>query len=139
MKKLLSILTISTLTASIPAPLLANTPATRTLTSNSNNDYLPIKEFKNINVSSLKMTIDSKDNIYIGTSNDVFVLKHGETTATKLDGIITNAIKYSVNSLGVDSKDNIYFLNLMVRISCLLVQQPQLKLMVSAMAYVVQQ
>ncbi|QIA69917.1 NHL repeat-containing protein [Spiroplasma citri] len=109
MKKLLSILTISTLTASIPAPLLANTPATRTLTSNSNNDYLPIKEFKNINVSSLKMTIDSKDNIYIGTSNDVFVLKHGETTATKLDGIITNAIKYSVNSLGVDSKDNIYF------------------------------
>ncbi|QED25658.1 hypothetical protein [Spiroplasma citri] len=109
MKKLLSILTISTLTASIPAPLLANTPATRTLTSNSNNDYLPIKEFKNINVSSLKMTIDSKDNIYIGTSNDVFVLKHGETTPTKIDGIITNAIKYSVNSLGVDSKDNIYF------------------------------
>ena len=29
MKKLLSILTITTLTASVPAPLLANTPLTR--------------------------------------------------------------------------------------------------------------
>ncbi|WP_157944217.1 hypothetical protein [Spiroplasma poulsonii] len=50
MKKLLSILTISTLTASIPTPLLANAPLTRVkrdvsaLTSNANNNYLPIKK-----------------------------------------------------------------------------------------------
>ncbi|QJU62643.1 hypothetical protein [Spiroplasma citri] len=64
MKKLLSILTISTLTASIPAPLLAAVPLTNTLTSNSKNDYLPLKEFKNISGDIYRMTIDSKDNIY---------------------------------------------------------------------------
>nr|CAI94301.1 adhesion related protein, transmembrane [Spiroplasma citri] len=103
MKKLLSILTISTLTTSIPAPLLANTPATRTLTSNSNNEYVPIKEFNNISGSIYIMTIDSKDNIYFGTLAGAFVLKQGATTPTKIDGINTQ-----INSLAVDSKDNIY-------------------------------
>ncbi|WP_159373269.1 hypothetical protein [Spiroplasma poulsonii] len=50
MKKLLSILTITTLTANVPAPLLANTSLTRNkrdvITSNSNNDYLPLNKIK---------------------------------------------------------------------------------------------
>ncbi|QIA71757.1 adhesin (plasmid) [Spiroplasma citri] len=105
MKKLLSILTISTLTASIPAPLLAAVPLTNTLTSNSNNDYLPLKEFKNIRGDIYRMTIDSKDNIYFSVfANGAFVLKQGETTPTKINGI--NNV---VNSLAVDSNDNIYF------------------------------
>ncbi|WP_159373276.1 hypothetical protein [Spiroplasma poulsonii] len=57
MKKLLSILTITTLTANVPAPLLANTSLTRNkrdvITSNSNNDYLPLNKIKNINSTFL--------------------------------------------------------------------------------------
>ncbi|AXF97285.1 adhesin [Spiroplasma phoeniceum] len=104
MKKLLSVLTISTLTASIPAPLLANTPATRTLTFNSNNDYLPPKEIKYIKDKVSPITVDSNDNIYFGTNNGVFVLKQGATTPTAIDGITGK-----INSLAVDSNDNIYF------------------------------
>ena len=52
MKKLLSLLTISTLATSVPAPLLANTVQTRVKRdvniSNSNNDYLPLKQNKKI-------------------------------------------------------------------------------------------
>ncbi|QED25592.1 hypothetical protein GL982_10800 (plasmid) [Spiroplasma citri] len=81
MKKLLSILTISTLTASIPAPLLAAVPLTNTLTSNSKNDYLPLKEFKNISGDIYRMTIDSKDNIYFSLfANGAFgVFVHDKT------------------------------------------------------------
>ncbi|QIA71742.1 hypothetical protein GL981_10630 (plasmid) [Spiroplasma citri] len=64
MKKLLSILTISTLTASIPAPLLAAVPLTNTLTSNSNSDYLPIKKNIFIPKHFVSFTIVGKGNIY---------------------------------------------------------------------------
>jgi predicted RNase H-like HicB family nuclease len=105
MKKLLSILTISTLTASGPASLLANTSLTHALISNLNNDYLSIKEFKNIYGDIYRMTIDSKDNIYFGKfQKGVYVLKQGETIPTKIDGISNN-----IQSIAVDSKDNIYF------------------------------
>nr|WP_011310445.1 adhesion related protein, transmembrane [Spiroplasma citri]CAI94245.1 adhesion related protein, transmembrane [Spiroplasma citri] len=104
MKKLLSILTISTLTTSIPAPLLANTPATRTLTSNSNNDYLPIKEINGVSDKVNAIAVDSKNNVYFGTNNGVFVLKQGATTQTKINGI--DGLIYS---LAVDNSNNIYF------------------------------
>ncbi|RUO85986.1 hypothetical protein D9R21_05700, partial [Spiroplasma endosymbiont of Megaselia nigra] len=109
MKKLLSILTMSTLTASIPTPLLANTLLTLVkrdvspLTSNSNNDYLPLKEINGIGKSIFYPAVDSKDNIYFGTHNGAFVLKHGESTPTKIDGI-----KDNISSLAIDSKDNIF-------------------------------
>ncbi|AXF97213.1 ligand-binding sensor domain-containing protein [Spiroplasma phoeniceum] len=110
MKKLLSILTISTLTASVPVPLLANTTLERTksdvstLSSNSNNDYLTLKELKNISGDIYIMTIDTKDNVYFSVIYGAFVLKRGETTPTKINGIDD-----SVYSISVDNKDNVYF------------------------------
>ncbi|MBW3058874.1 hypothetical protein D6D54_07850 [Spiroplasma poulsonii] len=79
MKKLLSILTITTLTASVPAPLLANTTLERvkrnvgTLTSNSNNDYLLIKQINGINEATT-IAVDSKDNIYFGTNDGAYIV-----------------------------------------------------------------
>ncbi|WP_342256293.1 adhesin [Spiroplasma endosymbiont of Poecilobothrus nobilitatus] len=107
MKKLLNILTISTLTAIVPAPFLANTVQTSFnrdfITSNSNNDYLPIKRIKGINELINSVILDSNNNTYFGTDTGAFVLKQGATTPTKIDGI--NAPKW----LYIDSKDNIYF------------------------------
>jgi hypothetical protein len=110
MKKLLSILTISTLTTSVPAPLLANTVQNRTrvkrdvgsLTSNSNNDYLSLKQINGIK-NQFSLAVDSKDNIYFVLSDKLFVLKHGETTPTKINGI-----KDNIKSLAVDSNDNLF-------------------------------
>ncbi|PQP79497.1 hypothetical protein C6B38_01000, partial [Spiroplasma sp. ChiS] len=104
MKKILSILTISTLTASIPTPLLAAVPLTNTLASNSNNDYLPLKEINGITDRVNSIAVDTKDNIYFCTDNGAFVLKHGATTPTKINGI-----KGIINHISVDTKDNIYF------------------------------
>ncbi|PQP79112.1 hypothetical protein C6B38_02410 [Spiroplasma sp. ChiS] len=84
--------------------MLANTPATRTLTSKSNNAYLPLKQINGVNDKVQSITIDSKNNIYFGTGEGAFVLKHGETTPTKINGINGNII-----SLVVDSENNIYF------------------------------
>nr|CAC10363.1 putative adhesin P89 [Spiroplasma citri] len=106
MKKLLSILTISTLTASIPAPLLAAVPLTNTLTSNSNNDYLPVKQINGVNNNINSITIDKNNNLYFGTSEGAFVLKQGETTPTKID--LSKRFIY-IHAITVDSKDNIYF------------------------------
>ncbi|RUO85697.1 hypothetical protein D9R21_07240, partial [Spiroplasma endosymbiont of Megaselia nigra] len=109
MKKLLSLLTILTLTASIPAPLLANTTLTRvkrdvsTLSSNSNNDYVPLKKINGIGKSIFYPAIDSKDNVYFVLSDKLFVLKHRETTPTKINGI-----KDNIQSLAVDNKDNLF-------------------------------
>ncbi|WP_424527571.1 hypothetical protein [Spiroplasma endosymbiont of Glossina fuscipes fuscipes] len=110
MKKLLSILTITTLTASIPAPLVANTALERvkrdvsSLTSNANNDYLPIKEIKGISTWINGIIIDSSSSIYCVTDNGAFVLKQGATTPTKINGI-----SGEIKSVAVDSSDNIYF------------------------------
>lgn len=110
MKKLLSILTITTLTSSIPTPLLANTVQTRVKrdvgVSNSNNDYLPPKEIKYIKDKVSSIAIDKNNNIYFVKKNSdgVFVLKHGETTPTKIDGINGRVL-----SVAVDSSNNIYF------------------------------
>ncbi|QIA74256.1 hypothetical protein GL982_12025 (plasmid) [Spiroplasma citri] len=49
-------------------------------------------------------------------------MKHGETTPTKINGI-----NDTVNSIAVDSKNNIYFGKFDGYISCLLVQQHQQK------------
>ncbi|MBW1241327.1 MAG: adhesin (plasmid) [Spiroplasma poulsonii] len=112
MKKLLSILTISTLTASVPAPLLANTTLERvkrnvsTLTSNSNNDYLPLKEINNIGNNIYFFSIDSKDNLYFGTTSGAYVLKQGSTKSEPINGIIG-----TVYSLAIDSSNNIYFIS----------------------------
>ncbi|QIA74255.1 hypothetical protein GL982_12020 (plasmid) [Spiroplasma citri] len=65
MKKLLSILTISTLTASVPAPLLANTPATRTLTSNSNNEHLLLEKIFNSGMGQKILLLLIVTTIYI--------------------------------------------------------------------------
>ncbi|UNF61725.1 NHL repeat-containing protein [Spiroplasma poulsonii] len=110
MKKLLSILTISTLTASVPAPLLlANTVQTRVkrnvITSNSNNDYLPIKEIDGIEKSIFYPAVDSKDNIYFIQSGKLFVLKQGSDTPTKINGINDDMF-----SLAVDNSNNIYYI-----------------------------
>ncbi|AXF97232.1 ligand-binding sensor domain-containing protein [Spiroplasma phoeniceum] len=110
MKKLLSILTISTLTASVPVPLLANTTLERTksdvstLSSNSNNDYLPLKEINGIYGYVMSITIDKDNNIYFGTFAGAFVLKRGETTPTKI-----NEINNVCNSIVIDKNNNIYF------------------------------
>ncbi|PQP78016.1 hypothetical protein C6B38_08750 [Spiroplasma sp. ChiS] len=109
-KKLLSILTITTLTASIPAPLLANKTLIRvkrdvsTLTSNANNNYLPIKEINGVNDKVQSITVDTKNNIYFGTDDGAFVLKQDSDTLTNIAGINDN-----ITSLTIDSKDNIYF------------------------------
>jgi len=73
MKKLLSLLTISTLTASVPAPLLANTTSTGPTKINIplpaldddielklNNDYLPIKKINGVNDKVQSISVDSK-------------------------------------------------------------------------------
>ncbi|QIA69921.1 adhesin (plasmid) [Spiroplasma citri] len=104
MKKLLSILTISTLTASIPAPLLAAVPLTNTLTSNSNSAYLPVKQINGVNDKVQSITVDIKNNVYFGTNNGAYKLSAGSDTPTKINGI--NNI---VTAIDVDSKDNIYF------------------------------
>ncbi|AXF97224.1 hypothetical protein [Spiroplasma phoeniceum] len=110
MKKLLSILTISTLTASVPVPLLANTTLERTksdvstLSSNVNNDYLPIKEINGVNDKVQSIKVDSKDNIYFGTNKGAYKLSDGSDTPTKINGINENIIL-----LVVDSENNIYF------------------------------
>ncbi|UNF62733.1 hypothetical protein [Spiroplasma poulsonii] len=76
MKKLLSLLTISTLATSVPAPLLANTVQTRfkrdvsSLTSNSNNDYLPIKKINGVNDKVQSISVDSKNNVYFEMGKD---------------------------------------------------------------------
>ncbi|WP_215826446.1 hypothetical protein [Spiroplasma endosymbiont of 'Nebria riversi'] len=114
MKKLLSLLSISTLIASLPAPLRANAPLTRfkrdvnTLTSNSNNDYLPptkidMSYFGDVdNVSSIM--IDKQNNVYFGADKGAFFLKWGSTRLTKINGI--NSRVYSV---AIDSNNNVYF------------------------------
>ncbi|QED25617.1 ligand-binding sensor domain-containing protein [Spiroplasma citri] len=104
MKKLLSILTISTLTASIPAPLLAAVPLTNTLTSNSNSAYLPVKQINGVNDKVQSITVDIKNNVYFGTNNGAYKLSAGSDTPTKINGI--NNI---VTAIDVDSKDNVYF------------------------------
>nr|WP_011310478.1 adhesion related protein, transmembrane [Spiroplasma citri]CAI94298.1 adhesion related protein, transmembrane [Spiroplasma citri] len=104
MKKLLSILTISTLTASVPAPLLAAVPLTNTLTSNSNSAYLPVKQINGVNDKVQSITVDSKNNVYFGTNNGAYKLSAGSDTPTKINGI--NNI---VTAIDVDSKNNIYF------------------------------
>ncbi|MFW4370852.1 MAG: adhesin [Spiroplasma sp. hy2] len=110
MKKLLNILTITTLTASIPAPLLANIVQTRvkrdvsTLTSNSNNDYLPIREINYIKDKVSSLAIDKNNNIYFVHDGEVFKLSVGSDTPTKISGI--DEFVYSV---AVDSSNNIYF------------------------------
>ncbi|UNF62693.1 adhesin [Spiroplasma poulsonii] len=50
------------------------------------------------------IAVDSNNNIYYGTNNSAFVLKHGESTTSKI-----NNIDKTVNSIAVDSKDNVYF------------------------------
>ncbi|KAF0849861.1 hypothetical protein [Spiroplasma poulsonii] len=93
MKKLLSILTISTLTASIPTPLLANAPLTRVkrdvsaLTSNANNNYLPIKKNNGISAWINGIIIDSSNSIYYATDTGAYKLSAGSDTPTKIDGI----------------------------------------------------
>nr|ABC60222.1 Arp2 [Spiroplasma kunkelii CR2-3x] len=108
MKKLLSILTITTLTTSIPAPLLAAVPLTNTLTSNSNNEYLSIKEMNGatgITISSqICFAIDNSNTIYFNTDNGIYKLTAGSTTATKI-----NDINDYVRSIDIDSDNNIYF------------------------------
>ncbi|MBH8623321.1 hypothetical protein, partial [Spiroplasma sp. hyd1] len=107
MKKLLSILTISTLTTSVPAPLIANTVQTcvkrdvSALTSNANNDYLPLNKINGINEATA-IAVDSSNNIYLGVDKGAYVLKHGETIPTKINGV-NGRVKTAV-----DSKDNIY-------------------------------
>nr|WP_011310421.1 adhesion related protein, transmembrane [Spiroplasma citri]CAI93802.1 adhesion related protein, transmembrane [Spiroplasma citri] len=105
MKKLLSILTISTLTASVPAPLLAAVPLTNTLTSNSNNDYLPLKENIFIPKDIVSFTVVGKGDIYY-LNIDFFVLKQGATTPTKINGINDKINDFVI---AVDTKNNIYF------------------------------
>ncbi|QIA71743.1 adhesin (plasmid) [Spiroplasma citri] len=48
--------------------------------------------------------VDSKNNIYFGTDNGVFVLKQGSDTPTKINGI-----NGYITSIAADSNDNIYF------------------------------
>ena len=112
MKKLLNILTILTLIASVPAPLLAVTTQERTkrdvstLTSNSNNEYVLPKEIKYIKDKVSSIAIDKNNNIYFVKKNSdgAFVLKQGETTPTPIDGIDGKVL-----SVAVDSSNNIYF------------------------------
>ncbi|GAA6238913.1 MAG: hypothetical protein SPLM_10300 [Spiroplasma phoeniceum] len=107
MKKLLSILMISTLSASIPAPLLANTLLTRVKrdvgVSNSNNDYLPLIKLNGIIGNIYRIAVDSSNNLYFGADNGAYVLKQGEITPTKING----SVGY-LTSIAVDSKDNIF-------------------------------
>ncbi|MFJ1522232.1 adhesin [Spiroplasma sp. ald] len=112
MKKLLSILTISTLTASVPAPLLANTLLTRAkrdvgpLTSNSNTEYLPLNKINGVNDKVQSISVDSKNNVYFGTNSGAYVLKQGSDTPTKITGFVNVMISYAS---AIDSNDNIYF------------------------------
>ncbi|ALA98581.1 adhesin related protein (plasmid) [Spiroplasma kunkelii CR2-3x] len=96
MKKLLSILTITTLTTSTPAPLLAAVPLTNTLTSNSNNEYLSIKEMNGVNNNINSITIDKNNNIYFGTDTGAYKLFAGSTTPTKINGISGNVVSIAV-------------------------------------------
>ncbi|RUP75749.1 hypothetical protein D6D54_07900 [Spiroplasma poulsonii] len=95
------------MTANVPAPLLANTPLTRNkrdvITSNSNNNYLPLNKIKNIN-STFFIIVDSKDNVYFGTADGAYKLFAGSDTATKIDSIIGY-----VNNIVIDNNDNVYF------------------------------
>ncbi|UNF62723.1 NHL repeat-containing protein [Spiroplasma poulsonii] len=108
MKKLLSLLTISTLMTSIPTPLLANTALTRVKrdigTSNSNNDYVPIKEINGITGKISTIAVDKKNNIYYSDYINTFVLKRGSTTPTKIDGIEDDA-----RTILIDNSNNVYF------------------------------
>ncbi|RUO86062.1 hypothetical protein D9R21_05245, partial [Spiroplasma endosymbiont of Megaselia nigra] len=52
----------------------------------------------------MSIVIDKDNNIYLGTFAGVFVLKHGETTPTKINGI--NNV---CNSIVIDKDNNIYF------------------------------
>lgn len=116
MKKLFSLLTISTLTASVPAPLLANTTSTGPTKINItlpaldddielklNNDYLPIKQINGIG-NIMVAVVDSKDNIYFGTNGGAYKLSAGSDTPTKINGISDY-----VSSLVVAINNNIYF------------------------------
>jgi hypothetical protein len=73
-----------------------------------NNSY--IEKFTNIESDIRNIAVDSKGNIYFSKSdsNDVnyniYVLKQGETTETKIMGIPNTKI----NSIVVDNNDNIY-------------------------------
>ncbi|WP_339024413.1 hypothetical protein [Spiroplasma endosymbiont of Agriotes lineatus] len=111
MKKLLRLLSISTLLTSIPAaPLLANVnaPLTRAkrdvsaLTSNSNNDYLPptkinMSYFGDVDdVSSIM--IDKQNNVYFGADKGAFVLKRGSTRLTKINGINSRVYSVAIDS-----------------------------------------
>ncbi|QIA71755.1 DUF3688 domain-containing protein (plasmid) [Spiroplasma citri] len=100
MKKLLSILTISTLTASIPAPLLANTPATRTLTSKKDvTTGFDIKINEKLNnwkeVYADGKTFNTVDNKYY------FVVWHGLfKTNWKINKFNNNAEGIKIDTVG---------------------------------------
>ncbi|RUP75909.1 hypothetical protein D6D54_07675, partial [Spiroplasma poulsonii] len=95
MKKLLSILGVVSLTVTGANNIVACNIETKTNEQKIN---------FNQNVNELTCSFSNKNNLYFGTNDGAFVLKDGETTATKIDGISS-----SVYSLAVDSKDNIYF------------------------------
>ncbi|WP_374696663.1 hypothetical protein [Spiroplasma endosymbiont of Polydrusus formosus] len=111
MKKLLSLLTISMLATSAPAPLLADITLVSTkhdivkVMTNSNNDYLPLANFyKNIGKNAKSVAVDNLGNIYFGTKNGAFSLKQSETKPTKINGINGNVV-----SVAVDNNNNVYF------------------------------
>ncbi|MBH8623488.1 hypothetical protein TS70_06535, partial [Spiroplasma sp. hyd1] len=128
MKKLLSILTISTLTASVSAPLLANTTLERVkrnvgITAKDITTGFEIKtkekldkelELKNNfllwNIEDKKITtkefiIDSKENIYFGTTDGAYILKKDFVNPIQLKNINV-CIKLIIK----DKKNNIYFI-----------------------------
>ncbi|WP_425378496.1 hypothetical protein [Spiroplasma endosymbiont of Polydrusus pterygomalis] len=108
MKKLISLLTISTLATIVTVPLLANTTLVRVKRdigmTNSNNDYLPLANFNNIGKNAKSFAVDNLGNIYFGTENGSFFLKQGETKPTKINGI-----NGTVVSVAVDNNNNVYF------------------------------
>ncbi|UZQ30768.1 MAG: hypothetical protein OHM56_04435 [Spiroplasma phoeniceum] len=116
MKKLLSLLSVLTISGSAVPTTIAASPYKKQeqiqkdnlKISKCNNSY--IEKFTNIESDIRNIAVDSKKNIYFSMSetNDVnyyvYTLKQGETIANKVLGIQNTY----VNSIVVDNNDNIY-------------------------------
>lgn len=114
MKKILNLITISTLTAVIPTSCF-NLSINDMLESkgvgitNSNNEYVPLKEISGFGKAVQEVLVDSKYNIYFciktifDYKNGVYKLSSGSTSPIKIDN------SYGVLSFSIDSKDNLYF------------------------------
>lgn len=107
-------MTISTLTTIIPNPLFSNILFIEKVKqdvgmSNSNNEYVPLREISGFGKAVQEVIVDSKDNIYFciegisDLNNGLYKLSVGSNTPMKINN------SSSVISIAIDSKDDIYF------------------------------